>query len=154
VGVSRFFADYQRIAIDTNLFIYAFERHSNYGETVKAILEAVEEGRVAAIASVITLTEILTKPIREGDEALEKRYRILFSHFPNLFIEPVSVEVSEQAAYLRGKYHLKTPDALILATAITSRADLLSTNDLRLSTVKEIRTMSIDEVREAIFHED
>nr|WP_255724546.1 PIN domain-containing protein [Shimazuella soli] len=137
--------------MDTNLFIYAFEQHSSYGETVKEILEIVEEGRVEAIASVITFTEILTKPIREGDEALEKRYRILFSHFPNLFVEPVSVEISEKAAYLRGKYHLKTPDALILATAITLRADLFITNDQRLSSVKEIRTMTIDEVKEAIF---
>jgi predicted nucleic acid-binding protein len=151
VGVSRFFADMKRIAMDTNLFIYAFEQHPSYGETVKAVLEIVEEGKVQAIASVITLSEILKKPIREGDEALEKRYRILFSHFPNLFVEPVSVEVSEQAAYLRGKYHLKTPDALILATAITSGADLFITNDQRLAHVREIRTMSVDEFRKAIF---
>lgn len=151
MGVSRFFDDIKRIAIDTNLFIYAFEQHPSYGETVKEILEIVEEGEVQAIVSVITLTEILTKPIRDGDEALEKRFRILFSHFPNLFVEPVSVEVSEQAAYLRGKYHLKTPDALILATAITSGADLFITNDHRLSNVKEIRTMTVDEIREAIF---
>jgi predicted nucleic acid-binding protein len=117
---------------------------------VKTILEVVEEGRVQAIASVITWTEILTKPIQEGDEALEKRYRILFSHFPNLFVEPASVEVSEQAAHLRGKYYLKTPDALILATAITSGADLFITNDQRLSAVKEIRTITVDEIRTAI----
>jgi predicted nucleic acid-binding protein len=150
VGISNFFADVRRIALDTNLFIYAFEQHLAYGETVKAILEVVEEGKVEAIASVITLTEILTKPIRERDEALEKRYRILFSHFPNLFFEPVSVEVAERAASLRGRYHLKIPDALILATAIASQADLFITNDQRLASVKEIRTMTIDEVKEVI----
>ncbi|WP_028777545.1 type II toxin-antitoxin system VapC family toxin [Shimazuella kribbensis] len=149
MGVN-FFADVRRIALDTNLFIYAFEQHPAYGETVKAILEVVEEGGVEAVASVITFTEILTKPIREGNDALEKRYRILFSHFPNLFVEPVSVEVAERAAFLRGRYHLKTPDALILATAIISQSDLFITNDQRLSSVKEIRTMTIDELREVI----
>lgn len=43
---------------------------------------------------------------------------------------------------------LKTPDALIVASAITARADLFITNDQRLEFVKEIRTMTMDEIVE------
>jgi predicted nucleic acid-binding protein len=132
--------------MDTNLFIYAFEQHPDYGETVKVLLEKVEEGAVVATASTITLTEILTKPIREGNESLEKRYRLLFTHFPNLIVISVDMDVAEQAAYLRGRYGLKTPDALIVASAIASKADLFITNDQRLAIVKEIKIMTIDEV--------
>jgi len=132
--------------LDTNLFIYAFEQHPQYGETVKVILEEVEEGTVAAFTSTITLTEILTKPIREGNETLEKRYRLLFTHFPNLTVVPVNVNVAERAAYLRGKYGLKMPDALIVASAIVSEVDLFITNDQRLAQLTEIRTLTIQEL--------
>jgi predicted nucleic acid-binding protein len=144
VGLREKLSVYKRIALDTNLFIYAFEQHPQYGETVKAILDEVEEGIVDAVASTITLTEILTKPIIERNETLEKRYRLLFTHFPNLSIVPVDVSVAEHAAYLRGKYGLKTPDALILGCAIVSQANLFITNDQRLAQVSEIKTVPID----------
>lgn len=132
--------------MDTNLFIYAFEQHPQYGEIVKSILDKVEEGVVEAVTSTITLTEILTNPIREGNQMLEKRYRLLFTHFPNLAVVPVDVSVAEQAAYLRGKYRFKTPDALILASSIVYGAKLFITNDQRMKKVTEIHTMSINEV--------
>lgn len=145
MGVRERLSVYKRIALDTNVFIYAFEQHPQFGETVKAILDEVEEGMVEAVVSTITLTEILTKPIREGNETLEKRYRLLFTHFPNLTVVPVDVSVAEQAAYLRGKYGLKTPDALIVASAIVARAKLLITNDRRMEQVTEIRSVAINE---------
>lgn len=145
MGVRERLSVYKRIALDTNVFIYAFEQHPQFGETVKAILDEVEEGMVEAVVSTITLTEILTKPIREGNETLEKRYRLLFTHFPNLTVVPVDVSVAEHAAYLRGKYGLKTPDALIVASAIVARAKLLITNDRRLEQVTEIRSVAINE---------
>lgn len=145
MGVREALSAYKRIALDTNLFIYAFEQHPQYGETVKAILDEVEAGAVEAVVSTITLTEILTKPIREGNETLEKRYRLLFTHFPNLTVIPVDVSVAEQAAYLRGKYGLKTPDALIVASAIVARAKLFITNDRRLEQVTEIQSVAINE---------
>lgn len=149
MGISKFLANYRRVAMDTNLFIYAFEQHPKYGETVKVLLDCIEEGEVEAVASTITLTEILTKPIREGNETLEKRYRLLFTHFPNLFVVSLDMIAAEQAAYLRGKYGLKTPDTLILASAITAKADIFITNDKRLTAVKEIKTMTIEELKEA-----
>lgn len=146
MGVREFLSPYKKIALDTNLFIYAFEQHPRHGETVKAILDIVEEGKVEAVTSTITLTEILTKPIQEGNDTLEKRYRLLFTHFPNLTVVPVDVSVAERAACLRGKYGLKTPDALIVASAIVSGCDLFITNDHRLGQLKEIRTASIKDM--------
>ncbi len=110
----------KKIALDTNLFIYVFEQHPEFGGKTKAILEHIENGFVDAVASAVSLTEILVKPIREGNLTLEKQYKLLFSHFPNLTILPIDNVVTEQAAYLRGKYNIKTPDALILATALVA----------------------------------
>jgi predicted nucleic acid-binding protein len=98
--ISNFTLDSKIIALDTNLFIYVFEQHPDFGETAKAILEQIETGLVTAIASSVSLTEILVKPIREGNLTLEKQYKLLFSHFPNLSIMPVDNVVAERAAYL------------------------------------------------------
>jgi predicted nucleic acid-binding protein len=132
-----------KIALDTNLFIYVFEQHPEYGEKAKAILEHIENGFVSAVASSVSLTEILIKPIRDGNLTLEKQYKLLFSHFPNLTILPIDNVVAERAAYLRGRYNIKTPDALILATALVTNADLFITNDQQLETVKEIKCISL-----------
>jgi predicted nucleic acid-binding protein len=135
-----------KIALDTNLFIYVFEQHPQFGEKAKAILEEIENGTISAVASSVSLTEILVKPIREGNLTLEKQYKLLFSHFPNLSILPIDNVVAERAAYLRGKYNIKTPDALIVATALVANADLFITNDQRLEIVKEIQCISLNKL--------
>jgi predicted nucleic acid-binding protein len=60
---SKFPTDIKEIALDTNLFIYVFEQHPEFGEKAKSILEHIENGFVAAVASSVSLTEILVKPI-------------------------------------------------------------------------------------------
>jgi predicted nucleic acid-binding protein len=136
----------KNVALDTNLFIYVFEQSAEFGEKAKSILEQVENGIYSAVASAVSLTEILVKPIREGNSNLEKQYKLLFTHFPNLNIIPIDNSVAERAAYLRGTYGLRTPDALILAGAIAAGAELFITNDLRLEQVKEIKCVSLSQV--------
>jgi predicted nucleic acid-binding protein len=134
------------VVLDTNIFIYVFEQSIEFGEKAKAILEQVEEGTLIAAASAVSLTEILVKPIREGNRSLEKQYKLLFTHFPNLSIIPVDNAIAERAAYLSGFYGLKTPDALIVASAIADGAELFITNDLRLEQVTEIKCVSLGQV--------
>jgi len=140
------FQGVKTIALDTNLFIYVFEQSADYGEKAKGILEQVENGEISAVASVVSLTEILVKPIREGNITLEKQYKLLFTHFPNLNIIPISNTIAERAAFLRGTYGIKTPDALIIACAIDAGADMFITNDLRLEQIKEIKCVSLTQI--------
>lgn len=144
MGIAKdIFSDHKKIGLDTNLFIYAFEQNKNYGEKAKTILNEIKDGNIKAISSIITLTEILTKPLHERNEVLKKQYKLLLTHFPNLTIVPIDAEIAERAAYLRVKYGLKTADALILSSAIQSSATLFITNDQRLTQVTEISTLSI-----------
>jgi len=144
---SGVFSGVKKIAIDTNLFIYVFEQSQKFGEISKKILGHVEEGRFLAVASAITLAEILVKPIREGNSSLAKQYKLLFTHFPNLSIVPVDNYVAEQAAYLRGMYRIKTSDALIVASAIMAEAELFITNDERLGQIKEIKSIALSQIK-------
>ncbi|XEC95497.1 type II toxin-antitoxin system VapC family toxin [Paenibacillus tarimensis] len=98
---------------------------------------------VKAIASTVSLTEILAKLIHEGNAALEKQYKLFFTDFPNLSVVPIDNIIAERAAYLRGTYNIKTPDALILASAVHAKADFFITNDLRLEQIKEIECIPI-----------
>ncbi|WP_374121361.1 type II toxin-antitoxin system VapC family toxin [Paenibacillus sp. LHD-117] len=72
----------------------------------------------------------------------------MFTHFPNLSIVPVDNSVAEQAAFLRGKYGLRTPDAIVVASAIVSQAEVLVfvTYDLRLEQVEEIPCRLIHQI--------
>jgi predicted nucleic acid-binding protein len=138
-----FRSSFKKVALDTNIFIYVFEQHPEFGEKAKWLLEQIEEGSYSAIASSISLTEILVKPIRDANLALEKQYKLLFTHFPNLSVVPVDNKVAERAAFIRGKYGMKTPDALVIASAIVAQADIFVTNDVRLEQVEEIPCRSL-----------
>jgi predicted nucleic acid-binding protein len=143
---SSILSNAKKIALDTNIFIYVIEQSSEFGETAKALLEQVECGTLSAVASSVSLTEILVKPIREGNRSLEKQYKLLFTHFPNLSIVPVDNSVAEKAAYLRGTYNIKTPDALIVASAMIADAELFITNDARLEQIKEIQCVALSQM--------
>ncbi|ANE45664.1 hypothetical protein SY83_04390 [Paenibacillus swuensis] len=141
------FSSVKKIAIDTNIFIYVFEENPAFGEQAKQLLEQVEEGLYTAVTSAISLAEILVKPVRDGNLTLEKQYKLLFAHFPNLFVAPVDTKVAERAAFLRGKYGIKMPDALLIATAIVENAEVFVTNDLRLEQVEEIPCLRLDQLQ-------
>lgn len=70
---------------------------------------------------------------------LAARFKTVFRNFPHLSVIPVSDEITERAAWLRSQYRLKTPDALQIATAFVSRAQVLLTIDEDLLEFEEIQ---------------
>lgn len=74
--------------------------------------------------------ECLVAPFRRGDPVLESAYHELFGFFACLAIPE---EVYVQAAAVRARFGLRTPDALHLACAQHHRCDALWTNDDRLA---------------------
>ncbi|MBU2753380.1 type II toxin-antitoxin system VapC family toxin [Acidithiobacillus sp. CV18-2] len=115
------------IYLDTCLLIYAFEDHPIWGTPVREAL-AREPGDRYAISPLVKL-ECLVAPMRTGNVALQRYYEEGFGQFALL---PMSDDVFVQAATLRARFGLKTPDALHLATALAHRCDALWTADMRL----------------------
>lgn len=79
--------------------------------------------------------------MRRGDLPLENRYVSFLEHFITLEMsEPVFVD----AARLRARFGLKTPDALHLSCAQRHGCAALWTNDFRLSSAggNLVRTIS------------
>lgn len=116
------------IYLDSCLLIYAVENHPTLGNHV---LEAMErtKGRQFAI-SPLTRMECLVQPIRNADVVLQNRHQEALAQLEEL---PLTSAVFLHAAQLRGRFNLKTPDALHLACAQHHGCDALWTNDDRLA---------------------
>src|SRR5690606_14127207 len=91
--------------------------------------EAVEAGQVVMVTSVISLVEVLVRPIRQGDERLAHEYFDFLMSSEHVHTQPISPGTARLAAELRAGGNLKTPDAIQLATANEAGAQYLLTND-------------------------
>lgn len=85
--------------------------------------------------SVLSIMEILVKPKKDRNLFLEKRYKLLLFNFPNMEVYDINPNVADLGAALRAKYGVKTPDALILATALLSNSKYFVSNDTALASV-------------------
>lgn len=126
------------IVLDTMVFLYHFEANPRFVRQTVGLLSAVEQGKVAAVASTLVATECLSLPLAQGRNELVGRYRDLLRHFPNLALWPVDLDVAELAAQLRADHALRIPDALHLATALACGATAFVTADRRLQRVSEV----------------
>lgn len=127
------------IFLDTAPVIYFIEAHEEYGSLVKIIVDAFQSGQVKAYLSVITIAEVLPKPVSEGEEELVAKFLAFLKHGENLTLLEITSQIAERAGRLRSKYEsLKTVDALQISSAIAAGADVFVTNDIRLKVVKEI----------------
>jgi predicted nucleic acid-binding protein len=116
------------IYLDACLLIYLVERHPRWADVVgKAMAHAPN---VQFGISPLVKFQCMVGPAKRGDPVLERAYTDVFELFVPLAM-PESVYL--QAAQLRARFGLKSPDALHLATAQHHRCEALWTNDERLS---------------------
>jgi predicted nucleic acid-binding protein len=116
------------IYLDACLLIYLIERHARWGVPVADAIARAGEARFGI--SPLVKCECLVGPLKRGDPVLERAYTEIFEVLVSLAMpEPVYL----QAAKLRARFGLRTPDALHLACAQHHRCAMLWTNDDRLA---------------------
>lgn len=94
---------------------------------------------LSAFSSVITLTEVLPKPIKVGDEKLARKFADFLRHGRNLSLIEISADIAERAGKLRGQYSdLGAIDDIQISAAIDVGAKAFITNDKKLKQIKEI----------------
>jgi len=116
------------IYLDSCVVIYLAERDPVFGERVHQAI-ATRTGAQFAMSSLVKL-ECLVKPLKSGDVVLQRYYESLFAQFVLL---EMTDEIYLQAAQLRARFGLRTPDALHLACAQQHGCMELWTNDARLA---------------------
>jgi len=133
------------VAIDTAPFIYLIEEHPRFLDVVRPVFEAIARGELQAVASELTLLEVLVVPYRVGDAALATRYEDLLSGSRGLTLVGLDRDLLREAARLRATMGLKTPDAIQAATALRVGCSALLTNDRDFGRLPGVRVVQIGE---------
>jgi len=144
--LSKALEEIKTVFLDTAPIIYFIEAHHQFGPLIKEIVELMNENRIQAFTSVLTLSEVLPKPVETKNEELTEKFKTYLKNGQNLTLLPITEIIGETAGVLRGKYpHLKTIDAIQIATALDAEADAFLTNDKKLSGIKEIKIIVLSD---------
>jgi len=121
-----------RVFLDSNIFIYLIEDRGALGRQAGELLERLSSRRDEVITSVLTLGEVLTKPLQKERPDLVDMYERALSS-PGMETMAFDRNAARVYARIRLDKTIKAPDAIQLAVAATSKCDLFVTNDQRLN---------------------
>ncbi|MBI5695498.1 MAG: PIN domain-containing protein [Nitrospirae bacterium] len=139
------------VFIDTAPFIYYIEAHPLYGTATKTIFDMFLTGKLIAFSSVISLAEVLPKPVEERKERLAGRFSEFLRDSSVITMTDINQDIAERAGRLRGKYpSLRALDALQLSASIETGADAFVTNDRKLRQVREVKLLLLSDYVKAL----
>ena len=125
--------DYRRVALDTNVVIYALEDVAPYRELAQHLLRLMERGLMMASVSAIVEAEVMVKPLRNRDWLTLDKLELFFGNSPNLIVKSFDRTIAKRAAMVRASSSLALPDAIIVATALEDRCEVLIGNDTAMT---------------------
>ncbi|MCC7368416.1 MAG: PIN domain-containing protein [Chloroflexi bacterium] len=129
-ALDRAIRDGERLLIDTSTLVAYLNRAEAATPVASYILdEMVHPGRNRGLVSMITVMDVLVRPLRAGTPEPYQHIMEFISQFPNLTPVPVDLPVAQEAASVRAMFRLSAPDALIVATGLISQVHHLVTND-------------------------
>ena len=124
--------------IDTSPIIYFIEESEKYLSVIQGIFEYGKKDGNQLFTSVITLSEVLTQPLKNNRNDLVEKYKNFLLSSDDFTVYSIDPLISEKSALLRARYSIRTPDAIQLAVGIENNATLFVTNDTKLKKIKEI----------------
>ena len=134
------------VGLDTAPLIYFIEENPTYINTVGAFFQSMAAGDFRVVTSIITLLEVLVHPFRRNNVALAEQYRDILLNSQELTTVPLNQETAEEAARLRARYNIRTPDAIQVAAAVSQGATFFLTNDSRLPAIPGLQIIELDKV--------
>lgn len=132
--------DHKRIALDTNVFIYALEDNKKFPLATE-IFQKLSKKKTRAFTSILSILEAIV-PLYQKDKKERIPDYVNFIRGQGLItVVQVDQAVALKAAELRALYKLKTPDSIHLATALISNASLFLTadRDFKLDLVENVK---------------
>ncbi len=124
--------------VDSAPIIYVLEHHARFAPRFRPLFERQETGAIQFAVTTITIAEVLTGPLKEGEEALAKRYRAVLESWR---VVNLTADVAESAARFRASLGLRMADAIQVASAMAVNADALVTHDRDFSRVKNLTVL-------------
>ena len=136
MGFQKELKKLKKVGLDSSILIYHLEDLEPYANLTENIFAAVAEGFLTTILSTISVTELLVQPFTLGQQDRIAAFeRFLFS-LPHMELKSPDYAIAREAARLRSKYGIRTPDALLIATSTNEKADAFITNDARLRALR------------------
>jgi predicted nucleic acid-binding protein len=127
------------LLLDSAPIIYFLENHPRFAPRFEPLFEAHGAGRLRFAVTTITVAEVLTGPLRAGDEALVRRYRATLEGWHPVALD---ADIAEHAARLRCSLRFKLPDAIQAASALAINAAAIVTHDRDFSRLRALRVIS------------
>lgn len=132
------------LALDTVALIDFIEEHPRFLAVLDPVFVAIDEGRLSAVVSSLTLLEVLVVPYRAGNVPLAERYEQVLTRSRGLRLVEIDRPQLRAAAQLRAVYAgLRTPDAIQVAAALSCGCSALLTNDRDLPAVPGLRVLQL-----------
>ena len=133
-----------KVFLDTSPLIYLLDDDANFGEKTKAILSSLSEQEATFVTSVITCTEYLVVPYRNGNRLRIEAFWELIADYP-IILYPITQQIATKAAEIRSQYRFKAMDSLQLAVACIEGCSMFLTNDKQLCQFREISCVTVEE---------
>ncbi len=126
-----------KIGLDTNIFLNVKNKEEPFFQYSEAILNAIDEGELKAVISIISIVELCVGYYRKN-ELIDKDEFIagLYSNKNYNMIE-MNLKVADKAGEIKNKSNLKLPDSIITASILLEGASCLITNDGRFENAKD-----------------
>lgn len=135
-----------KIALDTNIFIYALEDEGKLGNSARRLFTEIKRKKPQVFTSVLTIQEVFVGVYKEGLEDRIPNYLEFILGAGLITVVDVNREIVILAAKIRAEHKtIRTPDAIQLATAIYAGAREFITADRRLP--KRINKLNIKILR-------
>lgn len=120
--------------LDSNVVIYAIERPRPRSDGQHRFLTALDTGAIRGCTSELTLAECLAGPLASGNAGLASLYTEFLTDRRYFRVLPISRTILVHAAELRAHSRATLADAIHIATALSSGATSVVTNDRRIRT--------------------
>ena len=130
------------IALDTNIFISAFNEKSPKNKQTRELLDQIQNDSIKVFISVILLEEFFVRIYKQKQETETDTFLDFIALGGLCTIVDTNKQIALLAAKLRAQYpSLRAPDAIHLASAIESGVKIFFTTDRRLP--KKIEKLEI-----------
>ena len=139
VRTARFLTELRKFAavgLDSAVLIYHLEDTKPYSDLSEAAFAAIAAGVPRAVLSTVSVTALLVRPFAKSEPARVDTFERFLLSLPNAILRAPDYATAKEAARLRARYGIRTPDALLVAAARTEGAEALVTNDASLRKLK------------------
>ena len=121
--------------LDTSVVIAYLDPEDRANAVAGGVVDGlVRSGRNPGLISMVTVTEALVGPARNGDRELYAEVVEFLTQLPGLRLQEIDFPIAERAATLRASHRLRAADALIIATGLAAGASRIVSNDREWST--------------------